>query len=519
MSRSKRERARASRTPAPPASSALDVLDRIALGGLVLTSVALVGVFLVVSLSRITFPFELEWFEGLTIDSAYRIAHGLPIYDPADETYAPGFYPPLHYLVTLPFLAATGWSLFGARVVSWLAVAGCGIVTALVLRRSGRSWLWVVFALGAAAAFYPATGYWYDLARVDALVTFFAVAAVAALASKGGQPDGPRLWMAAALLVCAVATKQLAAPLAAAAVLYFGLARGWRRAAILVAALGVLGGGTAAALWLWTEGNIAIIFSAPSRHSRDIARLWTFGGFAIGLVPYLVVAVAGAVRDAPTRFFLVHTLAALGMAAVALMKIGGQTNSAMPAVFLLAITAGLAGEQLWRALGTGAAGRGVRLAGAAALTIAPWAWGAVPADVAAWIPSARDRADAAALWDDMARMPRDFLPYNYSFASTVLRGKTYPLADRLFDFAGGFDEETFWEPDVDRYPPALLAAIRAQRFAAIYTNGGGITGDPVQGIIREHYGIARVFGERVSTPRWKLCMPRVKFVPRPGAAE
>src|SRR4029434_5712948 len=99
------------------------------------------------------------------------------------------------------------------------------------------------------------------------------------------------------------------------------LAREWRRAAILMAALGVLGGGAAAAMWLWTGGDIAIIFSAPSRHSRDIARLWTFGGFAVGLVPYLVVAVAGALRDAPTRFFLVHTLAALGMASVALMKI------------------------------------------------------------------------------------------------------------------------------------------------------------------------------------------------------
>jgi hypothetical protein len=190
----------------------------------------------------------------------------------------------------------------------------------------------------------------------------------------------------------------------------------------------------------------------------------------------------------------------------------------MPAIFLLAMTAGLAGAELWRALATTTARRAVRLAAVSALALFPWLWGAVPADVSAWIPSARDRADAAALWEDMRRSPGDFLPYNYSFASTVLRGRTYPLADRLFDWAGGFDEETFWQPDFARYPPALVAAIRAQRFSAIYTNGGGIRGDPIQLIIRQHYAIARVFGERVTAPHWKLCIPRVKFLPIPGKA-
>jgi hypothetical protein len=111
----------------------------------------------------------------------------------------------------------------------------------------------------------------------------------------------------------------------------------------------------------------------------------------------------------------------------------------------------------------------------------------------------------------------DFLPYNYSFASTVLRGKTYPLADRLFDFAGGFDAETFREPDLTRYPADFVAAIRERRFAAIYTNGKGISSDPIQPLIRKYYAVARVFGMSDPAPRWRLCMPRVKFVPRPPA--
>jgi hypothetical protein len=479
----------------------------------VVGAVASIGIFVVVSLSRITFPFEVEWFEGLTIDSAYRIAHGLPIYGPPDETYAPGLYPPLHYLVALPFLVATRWSLFGARLVSWLAIAGCAAITVRVLRREGSSWIAVVFALGVAAVFYPATGFWYDLARVDALSTFFVVAGTAVLASRDMRPDTRRLWLGAFLFVCAMLTKQLAAPIAAAGVVCFALARDWRRAAILAVALAFLGTLATAILWWWTDGGITLIYTLPQGHARDLALLWASAGFGLVFVPYLVVAGIGAARSAATRLFLGCTLAALVAVGLALSKIGGQTNSAMPAIFLVAITAGLAGERLWRALGGSLAARGLRLAGAVVLGLTPWVWGAVPADVSAWIPSTQDRADAAALWEDMRQTPGDFLPYNYSFASTVLRGKTYALADRLFDFAGGFDAETFWEPDLERYPPGLVRAIREQRFTAIYTNGRGISSDPIQQIIRRYYAVGRVFGDADPTARWRLCMPRVKFVP------
>src|SRR4030095_16847680 len=142
------------------------VTERLGCGALLVCNLAFVAHFLVVSLGRMTYPFELEWFEGLTIDYAWRIVHGLPIYGAPDKTFAPRHSPPLHYLVAVPFLAASGWALSGARLLSWLAVVGCGVVAARVVRHAGGSWAAVVFALGSAAAFYPATNHWYDLARV-----------------------------------------------------------------------------------------------------------------------------------------------------------------------------------------------------------------------------------------------------------------------------------------------------------------------------------------------------------------
>src|SRR4029077_6383531 len=77
-------------------------------------NLAFIAQFLVVSLARDTYPFELEWFEGLAIDHAWRIIHGLPIYGLPDATFAAGYSPPLFYLVTLPFIVASGWTLWGA---------------------------------------------------------------------------------------------------------------------------------------------------------------------------------------------------------------------------------------------------------------------------------------------------------------------------------------------------------------------------------------------------------------------
>jgi|ERR1043166_656066 hypothetical protein len=78
----------------------LVALETAALGLLVGISAALVAMFAGVSVLRMTYRFELEWHEGLIVDYAWRIAHGLPIYGPPDRTLA------------------TGWMLFGAAALA-----------------------------------------------------------------------------------------------------------------------------------------------------------------------------------------------------------------------------------------------------------------------------------------------------------------------------------------------------------------------------------------------------------------
>jgi hypothetical protein len=519
--RSRRSAARRRPEPALVADAAAPAsstgIARVFVGVLAAVQVAVVAQFVVVSLARMTYPFELEWLEGLTIDNAWRLLHGLPIYGPPDASFAANFYPPLQYVAALPFLVTTGWSLAGARLLSWLAVVGSGVIAARVVRRAGGSWIAVLLALGIMASFYPATHYWYDLARVDALETFFVVAGVAVLVSPHAEPDRGRLLASAVLLTAATLTKQTAVPLGLAAAAAFALVGDWKRAWRLAALLAIIGGASGLALWIWSRGWISLIYTVPRHHRVAARRLADFASFAYPLSPLLVVATVGSLRMKTTRVVLVVTLAALAVGAVAFCKVGGDANSSIPAVFLLATAAGMASDEVWRRLETSF----LRLAAVVVLGVIPVSTGALSTDVLRWIPSATDRRQAQALWEDMRGTEGDFLPYGYSFVSTVLRGRTWAVGDRLYDFAGGYDEATFRTPDVDRYPAYLFEAITARDFTAIYTNGGGIPNDPVDDLIAEHYRIVRSFGPAdlgPSVTRWRKCTPRVKWVPKRDAS-
>jgi hypothetical protein len=99
----------------------------------------------------------------------------------------------------------------------------------------------VALALGIDAAFYPVTLHWYDLARVDSIQTFLAMAGLAWLASAGVRPQFRQVVGGGLLLVLSTFTKQTSIWLCAASVGYFALARDWRCCLQLTAVLGAFG--------------------------------------------------------------------------------------------------------------------------------------------------------------------------------------------------------------------------------------------------------------------------------------
>ena len=83
-----------------------------------------------------------------------------------------------------------------------------------------------------------------------------------------------------------------------------------------------------------------------------------------------------------------------------------------------------------------------------------------------------------------------------------MRDEMYPYRDRLYDWAGGENQESHFRPDPARYPSEFLDAIRERRFAAIYTDGSDQQGDYVYKFIVENYRPVHVWdATSVAEPR------------------
>lgn len=484
-------------------------LPRLALCAAGVAAGARLAIFLSVALGRLTFPFEVETLEGLTLDYAWTLWHGGNIYAPPSAHFAPNWYPPLHYLVSLPAFLLLGFSLPVARGVSIASVALVLVLGAGLLRRAGSSWSGVLLFVAAALAFYPATGYWYDVARVDATATLLAVAGVVCLA---GERPGSAV-AAGVLLALSVFGKQTNVATAAGALLWLALERDWPRLRRVVAALAATALPLLALALLAFGRNALVVVTQPGGHYFSLRWAWVFLAFAWPLVPLGALALLARRHADPPRRRLLGLLLVTGSCAAAmgwltLCKIGGQPNSTMPAIFLVALAVGLSVDTLlahprWRGL----------VPGAALLLVAlpPW-------DYLRQIPSPADRQEAREILDDMRALDGPFLAYNASFVSTLMRGEMYPYWDRLFDWAGGQNQDSAFRPDPARYPRELLDMIRGRRFRAVYTNAGDYLRDPVFVAIEESYRPARAWesGLRpgLQDLRWRHCVPRLKWLPR-----
>ena len=72
------------------------------LGPVVLATVGLASVlaYVVVALQRISYPYELTYFEGSTVEVTARVVAGEPLYGPPTTAFVPWPYPPLYFWLT-----------------------------------------------------------------------------------------------------------------------------------------------------------------------------------------------------------------------------------------------------------------------------------------------------------------------------------------------------------------------------------------------------------------------------------
>ena len=145
---------------------------------LLILSAAFVIVFFIIAIKRLSYPFELEWMEGGSVDHVARVMKGLPIYCKPTLDFTPFRYAPLYYYISAGLASITGLGFIPLRLVSILSTVGCFTVIYKLLRNETNNRLMAVMGVGLFAATFPLGGSWFDLARVDMLFLFLLLCSI-----------------------------------------------------------------------------------------------------------------------------------------------------------------------------------------------------------------------------------------------------------------------------------------------------------------------------------------------------
>jgi len=325
--------------------------------------VAYVLSFLFVALSRIGYPFELEWMEGGMVDHVRRALTGLPIYSKPSIEFVSFLYPPLYYEAAALLARVFGLGFTPLRLLSLLSSLGVFALLYRIVRRDTGAVVPGILAVGVYAATYDRVGGWFDLARLDSFYLMLLLSSVYLLrfASTARAASAAGLLIGAAFL-----TKQSALVVAVPLVVAAALAD-TRRAGWFAGAAGlVIGGGTVVLNGLSAGWFQYYCFYLPSRHPRldgGWATFWTADLLPALPVATLIAAFYVATRaraeSSGARFF--YPLAALGMLGSSWSvrnMVGAEVNNLLPAFAAVALLAALGFHEL-----------GLR---AAASPAAPW---------------------------------------------------------------------------------------------------------------------------------------------------
>jgi hypothetical protein len=421
-----------------------------------LAGLVAIGAYLFIALSRLNYPFTLEWLEGNSLVEVHRILAGQPLYPAPTAGYVPDGYPPLYFAVSAAAARVLGVSYLPLRLVSLVSSLACLALLGRLVQRETGSIAAGTGAAGVFAATYFATGTWLDVARVDSLFLALSIGGLYAARHMRGTPGAIT---AGVLLAAAALTKQTG--LVEGVTVIAALLAGPRRRLACVAALAevtVLGVSTLV-LALTTGGwYVYYAFELMGEHSLNYGG---FGWFWTALLSTMGIAACAALTGARrVPAVLLAGCAALAVeGCAALVHSGGGINDMLPAYLAVALLAGLA-------LGSGATpwvtvASGVLVLAQSALLLS----GFHPSQA---IPAGADRAVGERLVAGMRALGGTVaVPADPGLS--LLAGMA-PVAhqDAAYDVLRASDQAA-----IASFRRSATEAVDARRFSAIITDGSG----------------------------------------------
>ena len=421
-------------------------------------AVAFLLAFVFLAVRRVPYAFELEWMEGGSLEQVRRVLAGLPIYARPTVDYVSYRYAPLYFYAAAAVAALTGPSFFALRLVSALSSAGSlALVFGFVRRETGRRDVALV-AAGLFAATARVSGFWFDVARVDALYVFLLLLAAWCLrfTSSGA--------LAGALLAMAFHAKQTAIIAAAGWTVYLL----WRRraaAAPFLAAFAAVAIGGALLFDALSGGWYTRFVFRP--HGLLWYRLPEF--WARELPQALPFAILGAVflfgrrgpRLGERAFYAALAAILLATSCYSRMVVGAYLNALLPALAALAILFGLALHEAREELAApGDAGLQATVWAAAALQLGMLAYNPLPR-----VPTAADADAGRRLVQTIAGISGDVLVPNHPYLAVRAghAGHAHTMAiGEVLGFAGT-------APFARDLREGWRRALCDQRYAAVIT--------------------------------------------------
>ena len=464
--------------------------------------------FVATALARIGYPYDLEWCEGGTLAHIRVVLAGQHIYREPSLEFTPYIYPPLYYYVSAIPSLFLGAGHLAPRLVSFVSILGCFVLLGRWVRDETDDAVAGMAAVGLLAATYQITGYWYELARVDA---FFLLLVLSGHTLARTATSTPRAILVGVFIAAACFTKQLGIPLAVPALLLIAL-RSFRLAVVAGAVSAALVLAFGLAFTVSSHGwFLYYVLDLPSRHEVDWARFWssaqTFflsNTFPMTLAGVTLLCGVGFGRHSWKRW-LFHA-AFVGLACTTsflpFLKSGGYPNGLIPAYTALALASGIALAALRRARPSALGWLGPQLLACLVLLIQ---FAVLDYDPKPALPTEADRQANPEVMTRLAALPKPLFCTGSSFY-TMTAGDQPIVTDTmgLIDiFKGG-------GPQAAHLRTTLLGAIREHRFKTIVLDrAGGFLPDEFLNEIRREY-----------TPRGSVLhgLPPDVIWPRSGAS-
>lgn len=323
------------------------------------------GVYLVVGISRVIYPYDLDFIEDSILMQAYQVAQSRPQWVPPNADYVPQVYMPLYTWLGGLLLRVSGPALWPLRLLSFTATLMTATLLYAIARREAQSRLVGLICTALFLAGYRIVGGWYDLARVDPLFVLLVVAGMAL--AVYGPPTGWRAVGAAACLALALLTKQNGLFLGVGVGLYWL----WARPRTFPHYLGAFLLLTVVPL-LWVEASsqgwfsyyvVDVAYASPV----EMGRVWRtlqqeILGAMGGLVLCGLIAAALVIKQRPqwqqllSQPWFWFTGLALFVTMAGRASVGGNLNNLMPGYALLCVMPALLyreiprQERRWRTL-------------------------------------------------------------------------------------------------------------------------------------------------------------------------